>query len=105
MKKFNELGERQQKDILTIISDVKEESIIKLFDSIINIVNTINNKSSLDLIKDLPRVKPKYSVKTLLDLLIELTDNSENLQSDFIEIKKYVGMEIDVFIIINMMNE
>ena len=104
MKKYNELGARQQEDILTIISDVKEKSIIKLYDSIVNIINTINNKESIEIIKALPRVKPKYNVQTFFDLVRELSELAYDVQGDFIELKKFIGMEIDVFIIVNMMN-
>ena len=104
MKKYNELGERQKQDVLTMINDIKEESIIKLYDCIINIVETIKSEESLGIIKSLPIIKPVYHVQTLFDLLREFSENAYDVQGDFSEVRKYIGHDIDVFIIVNMMN-
>ena len=103
MKKFNELSEHQKEDILNIIRDVKKESIINLYDSIVNVINTIDNQACLEILKKLPQYKPMYSVQTLFDILREFSSNAYDVQGDFIEIRKYIGMEIDVFMIVNVM--
>ena len=104
MKRYNELVDHQKQDVLAMITDVKEESIIKLYDSIINIINKIENKNSVEVIKSLARIKPIYKVQTLFDLLRELCDNDYDIQEEFIEVKKYIGLEIDVFTLVNMIN-
>ena len=103
MKKFIELEERQKEKILNIIKDVKKESVIKLYDSIANIIGTIDNSVGLEIIKKLPQYKPMYNVQTLFDILREFSGNAYDVQGDFIELRKYIGMEIDVFMIVNMM--
>jgi hypothetical protein len=103
MKKFNELSEHQKEDIINIIKDVKKESIVNLYDSIVNIINTIDNKGCIEILQKLPQYKPIYSVQTLFDILREFSSNAYDVQGDFIELRKYIGMEIDVFMIVNMM--
>ena len=104
MKKYNKLRKRQKQDVLSMIKDIDEESIIKLYDSIANIIDNIKNKDSIEAIKSLARVKPIYAVQTLFYLLKEYCDNTANTKEDFIEVKKYIGLEIDVFTLVNMMN-
>ena len=104
MKRYKDLSRRQKNDVFTIISDVKKESIVKLYDSFVNILETIKDEKSIELIKTLPRIKPIFKVHTLLDLLKELSENVNAVHSDFVEVKKYNGFDIDVFILLNMIN-
>ena len=102
MKKFNELDKSQQDLVLKMISDLKEESIIKLYDTIANLTNH-TNKNGIEYIKSLA-AQPMCSVHTLFEIFNEYTDNFYGLQECFTEIRKYIGMEINIFILVNVMN-
>lgn len=102
MKKFNELDKNQQDLVLTMISDLKEESIIKLYNSIANLINN-TDKNGIKYIETLT-IQPMCSVHTLFEAFNEYTNNFCELQECFAEIRKYIGMEINIFILVNIMN-
>lgn len=102
MKKYNELSDNTKEELKSVIKEIRDEENIKLiFDSISNILDTLGNEDSVDIMKKLATVKPIYSIQTIIDLLRELSDNAYDVQGDFVELKKYVEFEIDWFKITN----
>ena len=102
MKKYNELSDNAKEELKLVIREINDEKNVSLiFDSISNILDTFENENSVNIMKKLATVKPIYSIQTIFDLLRELSDNAYDVQGDFIELKKYVGFEIDWFKIVN----
>ena len=103
MRKFNELANTQQGDIFRIVKDIDKESAIKLYDSIATIISASDEENVRKAFKSL-LYKPIYKVQTVYDLLKEFCEIDEILYKEFEEVEKYLGQDIDLFVITNMMN-
>lgn len=100
--KYDKLADHKKETLKNLNKEFSEEMIINFYNSFVNILGTIKNKSSIEVIEKLPTIKPIYSFQTIFDLLREFSENAYDVQGDFIELKKYIGFDVDIFMLINV---
>ncbi len=100
---YKEINDVQKRILKKINKEFTSQTTNKIYDSIINIMNNIDNKNSIEIIRKLSTIKPIYKFQTLYDLLYEFAGDKESLQNDFIELKKYIGFDIDIFMLNNVL--
>ncbi len=102
MERYNELNDAQKKILKKINKELNDTIIIRIYDSITNILSTIEKDNSIEVIRLLSTIKPIYKMQTLFDLLFEFAGDKEEVQDEFKELKKYIGFEIDMFMLNNV---
>lgn len=102
LMKYDQLTDNKKEILKKLNKDFSEDMIISFYNSFVNTLSTIKNKSSIEIIEKLPTVKPIYSFQTIFNLLREFSENADDIQDDFIELKKYIGFEVDIFMLMNV---
>ena len=74
----------------------------EIFDLIANAIETIENEEALTVLKRLSTIKLIYKLKTIIQLL-DVFKGEHNYSDAFIVLRKYEGIEIDMFIINNVL--
>ena len=73
-----------------------------MYDSIIEILSSIDNRKAINLIKKLATIKPIYSFQTLYNLLVEFAEDKNHIEECLNSLEKYIDYKIDVFMLINV---
>ncbi len=105
MKKFLKYSDLtiEQKNVLGKINrDFDEKSIKKVYNSFINLLNIIDDKNAIDIIKKLSTIKPVYSFQTIYNLLKEFCEDKKNVQVELDELNKYIDFDLDIFMLNNV---
>ena len=101
--KYEELGDNQKTLLNKVFRGTEEGCEGRLYDAIVDCINTIDNKDSIEVIKMLPRIKPIYNLKTIVFLLEEYCQNTSKTEIILKEMEEYHDIEIDMFMLMNIL--